>query len=334
MPPLVLPVVDDELDEAGALVDVLAFGLADGDDVLCWGLDEDFTEVVDTGLPVGAEFGHLGLGVAWALFLPAPLELGLGLGDVEGVVVGVPLGLTLGLGLGLTLGLGLVLALADALGLELAMLPLLALPLADVAGVPVLLLAGLLVVAVVAACVDDDGQAVVVGPPVTAGLPACEACGVGAGVLPCPSSDPVALEELWPVKAALMSVPNCDIAWRAGGTAARTTPTANTATPTAKAGRSIASRQSLGRRGSRCGPRRCGPRRAPPRSAARPRAWSPSRAMRQSRSARERRRQISPAATPEMASQIPRIQLGRLAWAGRDRILSRIRSRPSEPGST
>jgi hypothetical protein len=232
-----------------------------------------------------------------------------------------------------------VLALADALALELPVLLLLALALEDVAGVvavPVVLLAGLLVVAVVAVCADADGQAVFVAPAATAGLLGCEGSGVGAGVVPCPSTDPgAALEALWPLKAALISLPTCTIACRAGGTTDRTTPTANTVTPTAKAGRSIASRQSLGRRGSRrCGSRRWGSRRAWPRSAARPRAWFPSWPVRRSRSARERRRQISPAATPEMASQIPRIQLGWLAWAGRARILSRIRSSPSEAGST
>jgi hypothetical protein len=47
-------------------------------------------------------------------------------------------------------------------------------------------------------------------------------------------------------------------AWRSGGTDARTTPTANTAIPTARAGRSIAWCQSRGR----CGARRPGPRAA------------------------------------------------------------------------
>jgi hypothetical protein len=42
------------------------------------------------------------------------------------------------------------------------------------------------------------------------------------------------------------------IPWRSGGMAARRTPTANMAMPTASAGRSIASRQSLGRCGARC----------------------------------------------------------------------------------
>jgi hypothetical protein len=35
-----------------------------------------------------------------------------------------------------------------------------------------------------------------------------------------------------------------------------------------------------------------------------------------------------------MASHTPRAPLGRLAGAGRDRILSRMRSSPSVPGST
>jgi hypothetical protein len=35
-----------------------------------------------------------------------------------------------------------------------------------------------------------------------------------------------------------------------------------------------------------------------------------------------------------MASQMPSALAGRLAWAGRDRIFSRIRSRPSAAGST
>jgi hypothetical protein len=55
------------------------------------------------------------------------------------------------------------------------------------------------------------------------------------------------------LKADPMASPTCTTAWRAGGMTARTTPAANTATPAAKAGRSIASRQSLGRFGSRRG---------------------------------------------------------------------------------
>jgi hypothetical protein len=140
---------------------------------------------------------------------------------------------------------------------------------------------------------------------------ACEPSGVGTGVLPWPSVAGVPLDELLILKAEPMALPTCTIAWRAGGTTDRTTPMANTAAPTAKAGRSIASRQSSGRRGAR---------RASPRPAAPPRAGI--------------RRLIRPARKPEMASQTPSAPLGRLAWAGRDRILSRIRSRPSAPGST
>jgi hypothetical protein len=76
---------------------------------------------------------------------------------------------------------------------------------------------------------------------------------------------PAPLDELLMFKAEPMASPTCTIAWRAGGMTDRTTPTANTATPTAKAGRSIASRQSLGR---------CGARRVSPRPAASPRSES------------------------------------------------------------
>ena len=62
------------------------------------------------------------------------------------------------------------------------------------------------------------------------------------------------LDELVMLKAEPMSLPTCTIAERAGGMTARTTPAANTLRPTAKAGRSIASRQSLGRFGSRRAP--------------------------------------------------------------------------------
>jgi hypothetical protein len=123
-----------------------------------------------------------------------------------------------------------------------------------------------------------------------------------------PSVLPGPLEELLLLllKAELMAPTADTIAWRAGGTTDRTTPMANTAAPTAKAGRSMASRQSLGRGRF-------------PGSGAR-REWP--------------RRSARPAAKPEMASQTPRAPLGRVARAGWDRILSRIRSRPSAPGST
>jgi hypothetical protein len=218
-----------------------------------------------------------------------------------------------GLALGVTLSLGLALALPDALELAFAVRPLLVLPLEDVAGavvVAVVLLGELLLVDVTGGSVDDDVQPLGESGRTPEGLlddafPGAE----GAGVVAEPSVTALVEGLLVMFRAELMSPVICATPWRAGGTADRTTPTANTAMPTAKAGRSIASRQSLGRRGSRrCGACRCG-------------TWKP-------------RRRINLAATPVTPSQTPRIQLGWLACAGRDRILSRIRSRPSEPGST
>jgi hypothetical protein len=306
-----LPVVD-ELDESDALADVLDFvldfALAD-DDGLFVGLDEDLVAAVETWPRVGAELVQLGLAVGWTLFLADPLELGLALEDVVGVVGAEPPGMALGV----RLGLGLALALLDALELALAVLPLLVLPLEDVAGAVVVAVVPpgeLLLVDVTDFCADGDAQALREGGRITPrlldGPPACE--DAGEIVLPWPSAVGGALE-LVMLKAEPMALPTLINPWRVTGTTDRTTPTANTATPTAKAGRSMASRQSLGRRGSpRCGACRCGTRKP--------------------------RRRISLAAAPETGSQTPRIQLGWLACAGRDRILSRIRSRPSEPGST
>jgi ABC-type nitrate/sulfonate/bicarbonate transport system permease component len=74
----------------------------------------------------------------------------------------VGVGVLLGLSLGLTLALGpLVLALGEALALGLVVLPLLWLPLDEVAGAVVLslvLLAALVFVSVADGCVDADGQ--------------------------------------------------------------------------------------------------------------------------------------------------------------------------------
>jgi hypothetical protein len=308
-----LPVADDELDESDALADVLALVLAD-DDGLFVGLEEALVVAVDTWPRVGAELVQVELGVGWTLFLADPLELGLApvlaLEDVVGVAEPP------GLALGVTLPLGLALALLDAL--ELALAVLLVLPLEDVAGavvVAVVLLAELLVAGVTDGCVDGDGQALREGCRATAGLldGTFPAVAVEENVLPWPSGVGGLLEEL-PVMADQPASVTCSNPWRAGGTTDRTTPTANTAAPTAKAGRSMASRQSLGRRGAcRCGACRRGACRC---------------------GTRKPRRRISLAAAPETDSQTPRIHPGWLAWAGRDRILSRIRSRPSEPGST
>jgi hypothetical protein len=303
-----LPVVDDALAESDALAFAEDFALADCDGLFV-GVDEALAEAADTWPCVGAELVQLGLAVGWTLFLADLLGLGLALllalEDVVGVVGTEPPGLALGV----MLPLGLALGLPDALELVLAVLPLLVLPLEDVAGAVVVLLGEPLLVGVTDGSVDG-GQALREGGTTTAELldgafPVAEDTGVT------PEAAVLALFEglLVMLRAEPMAPVMCATSWRAGGTADRTTPTANTATPTAKAGRSMASRQSLGRRGSRrCGACRCGTRKP--------------------------RRRNSLAAAPETGSQTPRIHLGWLACAGRDRILSRIRSRPSEPGST
>jgi len=338
--------------------DPLFLGLAgDVDDDLADGEEEDAEEeaeddaeevAVDAATCVAAGVVQVGFGVAPTPFLPSPAELVLVLVLVlwvrlaGGVVVAVDvlLGVTLGLTLGLVLGL------TEGLGLGLVMLPLLWLPLDDVGGAVVVWVAplnGLVLVCAAAGCVDDGAQGGSVtydATPVALVDPVPSAPGEGCGLLPLPSAAPGPLEEdVVMSRAEPMALTIVAIPWRAGGTAARTTPTANTATPAAKAGRSIASRQSLGRRGSLgC----CGSRRAPPRPGAPTRERSgrspPARTTRRSRSAscraRSPRRRNRAVTTPETASQTPSAPLGRLAWAGRERILSRIRCRPSAPGST
>ena len=308
-----LPVVDDAVAESDALAFAEDFALADCDGLFV-GVDEALAAAGDTWPCVGAELVQLGLAVDWTLLLADLLGLGLGLApllaleDVVGVVGAEPPGLALGV----ALPLGLALALPDALELTLTVLPLLVVPLEDVAGAvvaTVVLLGELLLVAVTDECVDGDPQTLREGCRTTAGLldgtlPGAEDAGVT------PEAAVLALfEGLVMLRAEPMAPVMCATSWRAGGTADRTTPIANTATPTAKAGRSMASRQSLGRFGSR----RCGVCRS---------------------GTRKPRRRISLTATPETPSQTPRIHLGWLACAGRDRILSRIRSKPSEPGST
>jgi hypothetical protein len=212
-----LPVVDDALDEPDALADVLAFALdfalAD-DDGLFAGVDEDLVAAVDTWLRVGAELEQIGLAVVWALFLADPLELGLAPvlapEDFVGLVGTEPPGLALGV----TLSLGLALALPDALELALGVLPLLVLPLEDVAGavvVAVVLLGELLVVDVTDECVDGDPQALREGCRTTAGLldGTLPVAGPVGEVVPWPSWVPGPLEEglLLMLKAEPMASP-------------------------------------------------------------------------------------------------------------------------------
>ncbi len=279
--------------------------------------EEDADEAaVDAATCVADGVVQVGSGVGPTPPVPGPggsglVLLGLGLGLSDGVSVAVEVPLRLGLGLGLELTLELALALAEVLGLGLEVLWMLWLPLDDVAGavvVSVVVLGELELelVWLADACVDGDVHKVGVvcadTPDVVGPVPS--AAGVGAGLLPLPSVAPGLLEGgVLMLRAEPMASPIVTIAWRAGGTTDRTTPIVNTATPTAKAGRNIASRQSLGR----CGARRASPRPpAPPRE--RP-AWSLPRAgtMRRTRSASRRTRPIT---TPEKASQTPSIPLG------------------------
>jgi hypothetical protein len=196
--------------------------------------------------------------------LTVPLVVGspLALCDADGVVVGVASGVALGVRV--VVGLGLTLVLGEELAGELAALVVLALlwlPLDDVTGaVDVLVVLGeLLLPAATDRCVDCDAHGLGVRAAATlAGLlDGALLAGEATGVVPLSSVLPGPLDA-GPLRAEPMASPTCTIACRAGGTTDRTTPTANTAAPTAKAGRSIASRQSRRCRGSR----RCGAGRA------------------------------------------------------------------------
>jgi hypothetical protein len=187
-----MPAVD-ELDESDALADMLAFtvdfALGD-DDGLFVGLDEDLAAAVDTWPRVGAAFVQLGLAAGWTLFLADPLGLGLALEDAGGVLGAEPPGLALGV----SVPLGLALGLLDALELAPAVLPLLVLPLEDVAGAVVVAAVppgDLLLVAVTDACADGDAQALREGCSTTPGLldgtPAADE-DAGEIVLPWPSA--------------------------------------------------------------------------------------------------------------------------------------------------
>ena len=147
---------------------VVGFALAD-DDGFFAGLDE----AVDTWACAEAELEQLGLAVGRRLFLADLLGLGLApvlaLEDVVGVADTEPPGLALGV----RLPLGLALTLAEAVEVALAMLPLLVLPLEDVAGavvVAVVPLGELLLVGVADVCVDGDGQALDEGGRTAAAL--------------------------------------------------------------------------------------------------------------------------------------------------------------------
>ena len=221
-------------------VDVLdvSDGLAVGDDD---GLDEGVVWVgffvslaEEAGVPLGDVAG----------VLPQPVGLVFGLGDLVALAVPVGVALTVGLGLegGVVVPLGVIVGLGLSLGLA--------------GGVVVDGLGdGLLVVGV------DDGDVLgdalgfagcddthdVIGEGVEPGAdvmlpgttPGCEAPG------PDPSGDGDGLLASLKADVATEISPA-----RNGGTAASTTPSANTVTPMARAGRSMTSLQFMGRRGA------------------------------------------------------------------------------------
>jgi hypothetical protein len=298
--------VDVAVDVAAAVdvavavaVDLLAAGVAvvgRGAGVVQWG--------VGAGPPLAA----CPDGLAWWLGLAVAAALGLGL------AVGVSLGL--GLAVGVSLGLGLSEGLAPALAE-----PLPSPPLDDTAGLVVTASwVGELALpdepdaaGVAAACleVDKQGVALALGSR-PAMLPDESPEPVDTGAAEWPSVDSVPDEVGVPVMAELRFEPMWAISLRVEGTTARTTPMRNTARPVAKAGRSIASRQSLGCFGARRSGARC-----------------PAGSRRRTREPRFRDSWVPNAAMPPQMAITP---CRPLAWADRDRIFSRIRSRPSAPG--
>ena len=264
--------------------------------------------VVQWGVGAGPPLVACPDGLAWWLGLAVAVSLGLGL------AVAVSLGL--GLAVAVSLGLGLSEGLAPGLAA-----PLLSAPLDDTAGLVVTAsCAGELALpdepdaaGVADACleVDEQGVALALGSR-PAMLPDESPEPVDTGAAEWPSVDSVPDEAGVPVMAELRFEPMWAISLRVEGTTARTTPMRNTARPVAKAGRSIASRQSLGCFGARRSGARC-----------------PAGSRRRTREPRFRDSWVPNAA---MAPQMAITPCRPLAWADRDRIFSRIWSRPSAPG--
>jgi hypothetical protein len=224
---------------------------------------------VSDGLAVGDD-DRLGE-VVWAFFVPVAEELGVAFGALVGDGLAHPLVDPVGFGFALgdlvtvvvPVGVALTVAVAVPVGLTLGV---------SVGLGPSVGLAGAVVVAVDGL---GDGLVVVgVGDGLTFGVALGEVLGVaggvdehvgaGAGTIPAapvlvrfppavpegPADgggvDPLD-EEVAPLKADTTILPS---PLRNGGTAASTTPTANTVTPMARAGRSMTSLQFLGRRGA------------------------------------------------------------------------------------
>jgi hypothetical protein len=247
----------------------------------------------------------LGLGLPEGLALAVLLELGLEL--TEPLPAGLAVAVPLSAGLALPLSAGLLSLLAGLL----ASLTLLDEVTGALDGVDAVRCADVLAPAAAVAVVDADALgphsvALPLGP--TPAIPDGFTV-LDTGDAPCPLSEGELLVGPEPLISALMCEPTSAIPCRVVGTAARITPRTNTAMPVAKAGRSIASRQS-----------RRGPGRDASRAGSRSRIWSASDpASRGSRAPKSR--------TASHTAMAP------WCWrAGRDRIFSRIRSRPSAPG--
>jgi hypothetical protein len=315
--PAELP-VDEELTLGAFLDPAAAVDLAGAGTVEPAEVADPVTGVLDAA-GAGAGVVHLGVGAGPAAFVFAAAELEPLLGlELAGL-------LALGLGLAVLLALELELAVLLALGLELAVPlvlgPGLGVSLGLAVPLPPLPLDGTarelatLVCARVVALPDEPDVAGVADEPWAGGQEVGLTLGAMPAMLPDDITAPVVCGATrWPVvdsvppvdaEEPVMAELSVDPIWptsaRAAGTEARTTPTVNTVRPVAKAGRSIASRQS--RFGARC-----------------------SGAARSGRGRRLRK--------PRMAGQMALTPWCWLAWAERERIFSRICSRPSAPGST
>lgn len=175
-------------------------------------------------------------------------------GSALALDAGVPLVLALwvavgeGVGLGLTLVPGLKLVLPVSLGVALAVpvVLLLALAVLVLAEASVLVLAVVVVELACAAALDELAGADEHEERVVAAVCLPDVVPITAPP-PSPAPPPLRFDEPGAELCEVMPSTELTISWRIGGTAARTMPTANTAKPTAKAGRRMASRQSRGR---------------------------------------------------------------------------------------
>jgi hypothetical protein len=164
---------------------------------------------------------------------------------VDVVGVGVTVGVTVTLELAVTVTVTVGLGLAVPVGLPVAVAVLLVLAALELAEVGELLVAATEAELVCAALDElavagahEEGAVAAVCPPDVAPTDVPP---------PNPVPPPPVLVEPAEALGAPSSPTDWNIGWRIDGTAASITPTANTAKPTAKAGRSMASRQSRGR---------------------------------------------------------------------------------------